>query len=100
MARGVLVSALADKQLRLSQAEAKRSAIATLMTADVEGITTELSSIHSIWGYLVDAVLGLYALSRFIGVATVVVLGPLLRTSSLPFPDAANTAQSILLTAS
>lgn len=76
--RGVLVSAMADKQLRLKHDEAKKSAISTLMTADVEGLEMNLPELHELWGYFVDIGLGLYFLYKFIGVAMVVIFVPVI----------------------
>lgn len=76
--RGVLVAAMADKQLRLTHEEAKKSAISTLMTADVEGIEATLPSVHDLWGFLLDIGFGLYLLSKFIKLASISIFGPFL----------------------
>ncbi len=74
--RAVLVAAMADKQLRLTQAEAKKSAIATLMTADVEGIEESLPELHDLWGYFLDIAFGLFLLYKFIGMVALTVFAP------------------------
>lgn len=71
---------MADKQLRLTHAEAKKSAISTSMTADVEGIEATLPSVHDLWGYLLDIGFGLYFLSKFISLATFSIFAPFLCT--------------------
>lgn len=76
MTRGVMVSSMAQKQLRLPHSEAKKSAIATLMAADVEGVAEGLPDIHSLWAHLLETGLGLFVLSRLIGVASVVIFIP------------------------
>ncbi|OAA63985.1 ABC transporter, transmembrane domain, type 1 [Cordyceps fumosorosea ARSEF 2679] len=74
--RAVLIAAMADKQLRLTRAEAKKSAISTLMTADVEGIEQSLPDVHDLWSYLLDISFGLFLLYKFIGLASLTVFGP------------------------
>lgn len=76
MTRGVMISAMVKKQLRLKPAEAKKSAIASLMATDIDGIASGIPEIHALWSYILDAGLGLYVLYRFINVACVVILGP------------------------
>ena len=72
---------MADKQLRLTHTEVKKSAISTLMTADVEGIEATLPSIHDLWGFLLDIGFGLYFLAKFISLATFSIFAPFLCTS-------------------
>lgn len=74
--RGVLIAAMADKQLRLQPSEAKKSAITTLMTADIEGIEEALPEVHELWGFILDIAFGVYLLYRFIGLACLTVFGP------------------------
>ncbi|KAH8720629.1 ABC transporter FUM19 [Beauveria bassiana] len=76
--RGVLIAAMADKQMRLTHTEAKKSAISTLMTADVEGIEATLPSVHDLWAFFVDIGFGLYFLSRYISLATISIFAPFL----------------------
>ncbi|OAA42906.1 ABC transporter, transmembrane domain, type 1 [Beauveria brongniartii RCEF 3172] len=76
--RGVLIAAMADKQMRLTHTEAKKSAISTLMTADVEGIEATLPSVHDLWAFFVDIGFGLYFLSRYISHATISIFAPFL----------------------
>ncbi len=74
--RAVLVASMADKQLRLTRTEAKKSAIATLMTADVEGIEESLPELHDLWSYFLDINFGLFLLYKFIGLAALTVFAP------------------------
>ncbi|KAM3532049.1 hypothetical protein NHJ13051_000425 [Beauveria bassiana] len=69
---------MADKQMRLTHTEAKKSAISTLMTADVEGIEATLPSVHDLWAFFVDIGFGLYFLSRYISLATISIFAPFL----------------------
>ncbi|OAR02511.1 hypothetical protein LLEC1_06553 [Akanthomyces lecanii] len=79
--RAVLVAAMADKQLRLTRAEAKKSAIATLMTADVEGVEESLPELHDLWGFFLDISFGLFLLYKLIGLAALTVFGPFISLS-------------------
>ncbi|KAM3546871.1 hypothetical protein ARSEF1564_000184 [Beauveria bassiana] len=69
---------MADKQMRLTHTEAKKSAISTLMTADVEGIEATLPSVHDLWAFFVDIGFGLYFLLRYISLATISIFAPFL----------------------
>ncbi|KAM3532453.1 hypothetical protein MY4038_004026 [Beauveria bassiana] len=69
---------MADKQMRLTHTEAKKSAISTLMTADVEEIEATLPSVHDLWAFFVDIGFGLYFLSRYISLATISIFAPFL----------------------
>ncbi len=88
---------MADKQLRLTHTEVKKSAISTLMTADVEGIEATLPSIHDLWGFLLDIGFGLYFLSKFISLATFSIFFSLsLYVSFCPFSPQAQLTQSLV----
>lgn len=78
MIRGTLVSAMSAKQLRLKQSEAKESAIGAVMTADVEGVESGVRNIHDLWTYVLDIGLGFFFLSRFIGLASLTIFGPVI----------------------
>lgn len=69
MLRGVLISQILKKNIRLSMAEARQAAAFTLMTTDVDGIIAVLEKIHDFWIAFPELALGLYLLSTVIGKA-------------------------------
>lgn len=75
--RGGLVALIIHKEHTITEAEAKRSAAVTLMTTDVDGITTGISQCLQIPIGIVEIVLGMSVLSQFIGISAFSVFGPL-----------------------
>ncbi|OAR02082.1 hypothetical protein LLEC1_05008, partial [Akanthomyces lecanii] len=75
--RGGLVALIIHKEHTITEAEAKRSAAVTLMTADIDGITTGIPQCLQIPIGILEIVLGMYVLSRFIGISAFSVFGPL-----------------------
>ncbi|KAJ6783073.1 hypothetical protein PWT90_06073 [Aphanocladium album] len=79
--RGGLVSLLFHKVHHLTQSEAKKSAAASLMTADIEGIAGGIPQCIDIPFGIIELGLGTYVLSRFIEVAALAIFAPVFVTS-------------------
>lgn len=75
--RGALVTQISDKNARLPQHEAKKSAAMTLMSTDVDGMADGLPEIYELVMTLIEVGLGVWFLSRFVGKSCFVVLAPL-----------------------
>lgn len=81
--RGALTAALIHKEHGLSETEAKKSAAATLMTADMEGIVAGIPRCLQIPIGFVEIGLGTYVLSRFIGTSALTVFPPVIASTSV-----------------
>ncbi|KAK3186314.1 hypothetical protein K4F52_004852 [Lecanicillium sp. MT-2017a] len=75
--RGILVSALFRKTLKLSHDQLKESASLTLMSTDVTGIERMFPLFHDTWAGVVELSIGLYVLTTYIGAAAFLVLIPI-----------------------
>lgn len=75
--RGGLIAQIFDKNLRISQTEAKKSAAVTLMSNDVDGIARGLLRCYDVVITLFEVGFGMFLLSRFVGRSCFVVLVPL-----------------------
>ena len=78
MVRGALVPNIFHKTLGLPYTIAKESAAATLMSTDMEGISTGIPKLHEIWAGFIEVAVGLYILSTIIDEATFLVVIPVL----------------------
>ncbi|KAJ3496535.1 hypothetical protein NLG97_g2588 [Lecanicillium saksenae] len=79
--RGALVSQLMEKTHGLSEREAKKSSVLTHMSSDIENIASGLTNFIGIPFTIFEVGLGVYFLSRFIGVTCLSVLLPVLATN-------------------
>lgn len=79
--RGGLTSMLLDKELRLSQKEASKSAALTLITTDVDGIIHGLPEIHELIVTPFELGFAIYFLSGFVGKSSFTVLVPILSSA-------------------
>lgn len=70
------------KTLNLPYSVAKDSAAATLMSTDIEGISTGIPKLHDIWSGFIEVIVGLYILSTIIDKATFLVVLPVLSKKS------------------
>ncbi|KAF9890446.1 hypothetical protein FE257_005851 [Aspergillus nanangensis] len=71
MMRGSLVPLIYRHTLRLDLGSVKDSAALTLMSVDIERITSGLRYVHEIWASPIDVALAIWLLKRQIGVAAV-----------------------------
>lgn len=76
MVRGILIAAIYNKVQCLGLPDLGDSAAMTLMTTDVEGVKTIVSSIYTVTSASVQIGLGIWALSWFVGPVCLVVLIP------------------------
>ncbi|KAM4067250.1 ABC transporter [Hirsutella rhossiliensis] len=77
--RGLLVSAIFNKTLKLKSSSAdsvNESAAATLMSTDIDGIEKGLAVFHEIWASVIELALGIYALATIVGGASFLVVLP------------------------
>lgn len=79
--RGGIISLIIHKEHRLAEKDAKSSAAVSLMSSDVDGISTGMPRFLEIPFGLVEIGLGVYVLSGFIGISALSVLGPLVATT-------------------
>lgn len=79
--RGGLIGLLFHKEHKLTEAQARQAAAATLMSADIDGIATGIPRCLEIPIGMVEIALGIYMLSNFTGLAALTVLAPLSTTT-------------------
>jgi ATP-binding cassette, subfamily C (CFTR/MRP), member 1 len=72
MLRGGLISMLYSKSTDLSVTAIDPASAMTLMSADIERITTGLQTMHELWVNLIEVGIAIYLLERQLGVACVV----------------------------
>ena len=75
MLRGSLISMIYAKTMTLPSTSSGDSAPVTLMSADIERISSGLKSIHDLWANLCQIVIALWLLWQQLGVAA---LGPII----------------------
>lgn len=63
----MLIGQVIKKNLSLKTSDAKKAAVLTLMTADVEGVVTNSSKSHDIWMSFFEIGIGMYFMSLMIG---------------------------------
>ena len=78
MVRGALIPYILRKTLALPYSTAKESAAATLMSADIEGISTGIADFHELWGGVIEVSISLYVLSTIIAEAAFLVVLPVI----------------------
>ncbi|KAM3523800.1 hypothetical protein NHJ13051_004915 [Beauveria bassiana] len=76
--RGGLVTLIIHKSHRITAA-------VTLMTTDIDGITTGVPQCLQISIGILEIVLGMYVLSRFIGISAFSVFGPLVASTIVAY---------------
>jgi ABC-type multidrug transport system fused ATPase/permease subunit len=75
MIRNSLVPLVYRQTLRLDVGSVRDSAALTLMSVDIERISSGLRYVHEIWGSPIDVALALWLLQRQLGVAAVAPAG-------------------------
>ena len=73
--RGSLVTAIYEKSLNLMDRAVEGSAAVSLMSTDVEGIATNMQSVHEVWASLIELGISIFLLQRQIGVVVMVTIG-------------------------
>lgn len=76
LTRGILVTAILHKALKLSNTQLKKAAAVTLMTVDIEQLTFTVTTFHDLWVSVFELSLAIYMLARLIGGACFFVLIP------------------------
>jgi hypothetical protein len=89
MMRGVLISSIFSKTLKLSTDADSESRAMTLMIADVEGIMGSVKHLNEVWASLVETALATWLLERQVGLASLSMIALVLGTFSLPYPNMA-----------
>jgi hypothetical protein len=89
MMRGVLISSIFSKTLKLSTDADSESRAMTLMIADVEGIVGSLKHLNEVWASLIETALATWLLERQVGLASLSMIALVLGTFSLPYPNMA-----------
>lgn len=74
--RGGLIAALIEKSFVQNLFTTSEDTAVTLMSADIEGLTSGVQEIHEVWGCAVDLAISMYLLYREIGLASLLVGGP------------------------
>ncbi|KAM5475676.1 hypothetical protein MauCBS54593_001368 [Microsporum audouinii] len=72
MARGGLVGLVYSKTLKIPDGSYDGSAALTLMSTDVDRITTGLQSLHEVWARIVEIAIGMWLLGDQLGAVAVV----------------------------
>lgn len=78
LARGVLVSEILAKSLRLEYIEAGKQSALSLMSTDIDSLVTGLPDLHETWISFVEVGIGTYLLTTVVGKASFLVVMPLL----------------------
>ncbi|EJP64369.1 Multidrug resistance-associated protein 4 [Beauveria bassiana] len=76
LTRGILVTAILHKALKLTHTQLKKSAALTLMTADIETLTFTITTFHDLWASAFELALAIFMLAKIIGGACFFVLIP------------------------
>lgn len=79
--RAILISAVFHKSLKLSAEQLEASAAATLVTADVSGVTSLASLSYDSWGFVIEVCLGIAVLGIYAGAAALFTAIPVIGTS-------------------
>lgn len=77
-ARGTLISQITRKNLAISQQEARKSAAATLMSTDVDGLADGIPKLQDTWACFVEIGVAVYFLSTTIGKGALLIIAPAL----------------------
>lgn len=78
MARGILISHILQKTLRLEYVKAGEKSAMSLMSTDIEALTVGLPDIHENWVSFVEVGIGAYLLTGVIGRVSFLVGLPIL----------------------
>jgi len=65
--RGAMVSLIYTRTLKLQAGIYDESAALTLMSTDIDRLTTSLSSLNEIWAMVIEMVIGIWLLGRQLG---------------------------------
>src|SRR5690349_8158919 len=76
MWRGGLVSFIYKRTMELDASVIKDSAPVTLMSTDIDGIAMAIIGIHDVWASILEIPLGVYLLSRQVGLSSLLLLIP------------------------
>lgn len=87
--RGVLISSIFSKTLKLSTDADSESRAMTLMIADVEGVVGSLKHLNEVWASLIETALATWLLERQVGLASLSMIALVLGAFSLPYPNMA-----------
>jgi len=74
------VSHIIRKNLSITHQEAKKSAAATLMSTDIDGLSTGIPKLQDTWACFVEIGLATYFLSTIVGKGAFLIIVPALRT--------------------
>lgn len=77
LARGVLISQILAKSLRIPYSEASKKSALSNMSTDIEGLVTGLPMMHDIWVSFIEIGIGAYILTTVVGRAAFLVVLPL-----------------------
>lgn len=78
LARGVLVSQILEKTLRLEFSKASERSALSLTTTDIEALVTGLPELHENWVSYVEVAVGIYLLTTVVGRASFLVILPVI----------------------
>ncbi|PHH80624.1 hypothetical protein CDD80_627 [Ophiocordyceps camponoti-rufipedis] len=79
--RGGLVALIFAKVVDLEATTAKDTAALTLMSTDIDGISSGLQDVHDMWASFIELGLGVFLLQRQVGAACFLVLVPAVLSS-------------------
>jgi ATP-binding cassette, subfamily C (CFTR/MRP), member 1 len=89
MMRGVLISSIFSKTLKLSTDADSESRAMTLMIADVEGVMGSVKHLNEAWASLIETALATWLLERQVGLASLSMIALVLGAFSLLYPNMA-----------
>ena len=84
MMRGVLVSSIFSKTLKLRTDADLESKAMTLMIADVQGIVGSMNHLNEVWAGMIETALATWLLERQVGLASLSMIALILGESILP----------------
>jgi ATP-binding cassette subfamily C (CFTR/MRP) protein 1 len=89
MMRGVLISSIFSKTLKLSTNADSESRAMTLMIANVEGVMGSVKHLNEVWASLIETALATWLLERQVGLASLSMIALVLGAFSLLYPNMA-----------
>jgi hypothetical protein len=84
MMRGVLISSIFSKTLKLRTDADSESKAMTLMIADVQGIVGSLNHLNEVWASVIETALATWLLERQVGLASLSMIALILGTYTPP----------------
>jgi len=84
MMRGVLISSIFSKTLKLRTDADSESKAMTLMIADVQGIVGSLNHLNEVWASIIETALATWLLERQVGLASLSMIALILVTHTPP----------------